>query len=71
MKAEAALEKHTDRLMAIQGVQGVGIGGSEDSPQIVVMVSQGGTAMRNKLPSSIEGYPVRVEVTGEIRAQGS
>jgi hypothetical protein len=71
MTAEEALEKHQDRLMAVQGVQGVGIGGAEDSPQIVVMVSHGGTEMRKKLPSSVEGYPVKVEVTGEIRAQGS
>jgi hypothetical protein len=70
MKAGEALEKHQDRLMAIQGVQGVGIGGSEDSPQIVVMVSHGGAEMRKRLPSSLEGIPVKVEVTGEITAQG-
>jgi hypothetical protein len=70
MKADAALVKHQDRLMAIEGVQGVGIGGSEESPQIIVMVSHGGAEMRKKIPSSIEGYPVKVEVTGEISAQG-
>jgi hypothetical protein len=69
MNADEALEKHQDRLMAMEGVQGVGIGGSEDSPQIIVMVSHGGAEMRKKLPSNLEGYPVKVEVTGEIRAQ--
>lgn len=69
MDAATALEKHQDRLMAIPGVSGVGIGGSEDSPVIVVMVTTGGTAMRKQLPDQIEGYPVKVEVTGEITAQ--
>jgi hypothetical protein len=69
MDAATALEKHHDRLMSIPGVVGVGVGGSEDSPVIVVMVSAGGAAMRKQLPDRIDGYPVKVEVTGEITAQ--
>jgi hypothetical protein len=69
MNAEAALEKHRDRLMAIPGVEGIGIGGSDDSPTVIVMVSRGGAKMRKKLPTKVEGYPVKVEVTGEITAQ--
>lgn len=68
MKVEEVLDKHTDRLMSIPGVEGVGIGGSDDKPVIIVMVSQGGTAMRKQLPAQIEGYPVRVDVTGGIVA---
>jgi hypothetical protein len=69
MKAAAALERHQDRLMSIPGVEGVGIGGSEDSPVIVVMVRKGGADIRKKLPARLEGYPVKVEVTGEITAE--
>ena len=69
MNAAAALERHQDRLMSIPGVEGVGIGGSEDSPVIIVMVSKGGADIRKKLPARIEGHPVKVEVTGEITAQ--
>jgi hypothetical protein len=68
MKVEEVLDKHTDHLMSIPGVEGVGIGGSDDSPVIIVMVRQGGSEMRKQLPSQIEGYPVRVDVTGEIVA---
>lgn len=68
MQADEVLAKHQDRLMSIAGVEGVGIGGSEESPVIIVMVRQGATEMRKKLPSQIEGYPVTVEVTGEITA---
>jgi hypothetical protein len=69
MKAAAVLERHQDRLMSIPGVEGVGIGGSEDSPVIVVMVRKGGADIRKKLPARLEGYPVKVEVTGEITAE--
>jgi len=69
MNAEAALDKHQDRLMAIPGVAGVGLGGSEDDPSIVVMVTRGGRDIKDQLPSSLEGYPVRIEVTGEITAE--
>ena len=69
MDAATALEKHHDRLMSIPGVAGIGIGGSEDSPVIVVMVKTGGADMRKRLPDRIEGYRVKVEVTGEITAQ--
>jgi len=69
MNPEAALQKHEERLMAMPEVTGVGLGGSEDSPIIVVMVSRGGRDIRDQLPSNLEGYPVKVEVTGEITAQ--
>ena len=38
-------------------------------PTIVIMVTHGGRDIKDQLPSSLEGYPVRVEVTGEIRAE--
>jgi hypothetical protein len=68
MTPEEALDRHQDRLMAIPGVEGVGIGGSDDAPMLVVMVRHGGAAMRKKLPTRVEGFPVKVEVTGEITA---
>jgi hypothetical protein len=68
VKVEEVLEKHQDRLMSIPGVEGVGIGGDEGAPEIVIMVARGGAEMRRKLPARIGGYPVRVDVTGEITA---
>jgi hypothetical protein len=69
MKPEAALDKHQERLMAIPEVAGVGLGGSEHAPIIVVMVKRGGRDITDQLPSTLEGYPVKVEVTGEITAE--
>ena len=36
MKIEKALEKHTGRLMAIPGVEGVGVGGTKHAPAIKI-----------------------------------
>jgi hypothetical protein len=68
MQAEEVLEKHQDRLMSIDGVEGVGLGGTADAPVILVMVRQGGAEMRSRLPAQLEGYPVKVDVVGEVRA---
>jgi hypothetical protein len=68
MTVEELLAQHEDRLMAIPGVEGVGIGGSTDSPIIIIMVRQGATEMAEKLPRELGGYPVRIEVSGEIVA---
>jgi hypothetical protein len=68
MTVEQVLAKHEERLMAIPGVEGVGIGESAGSPVIIVMVRRGATDMAQKLPSELGGYPVRVEVSGEVVA---
>jgi hypothetical protein len=68
MNIEQALKKHEQRLMSMPGVEGVGITGTSDSPAILVMVRQGATAIARQLPSRLEGYPVKVETTGEISA---
>jgi hypothetical protein len=66
--AEQVLEENESRLMALPGVEGIGIGGSEEQPEIIVMVRRGLTEMRNQLPARLDGYPVRVEASGEITA---
>jgi hypothetical protein len=68
MKIDEVVEKHQERLMNVSGVVGVGVGGSEDAPVIVIMVTGGTTAMSRKLPLQLDGYPVRVEKSGEITA---
>jgi hypothetical protein len=68
MKIEAVLEKNEAKLMSIPGVVGVGIGGSDEAPVILVMATHNATELKKKLPSQIAGFPVKVEVSGEIRA---
>jgi hypothetical protein len=68
MEAEDVLEKHQTRLMAMAGVEGLGIGGTAEAPVILVMVREGGADVRKRIPPQLDGYPVQVEVVGEITA---
>jgi hypothetical protein len=64
-------EAHAPTLMALDGVVGVAIGETDDrTPCVVIYVREMTKALRTKLPTSLEGYPVRVEVSGEIRPLG-
>lgn len=63
------LARHTDSLMAMPGVVGVGRGEQNGAPTVYVMVERLTDSLRAALPDSIEGYAVDVQVTGEIKAQ--
>jgi len=61
------LARRRDELMSIEGVVMVGIGSNEiGDPAIVIGVKQ--PDQLAKLPSSLEGLPVRPQVIGEVDA---
>ncbi len=68
---EDVLKQHTDRLMALPGVVGTAIGECEGKPCIKVLVVKKSPELLKKIPSNLEGFPVVVEETGEIRALDS
>lgn len=63
------LKRHTDSLMAIPGVVGVGQGEQHGHPTVYVMVAQLTDSLRRALPDSLEGYAVQIVTTGTIHAQ--
>jgi hypothetical protein len=64
-------EANIPTLMALDGVVGVAIGELDDhTPCIVVYVVEMTETLRAALPKTLEGHPVRVEVSGEIRPLG-
>ena len=67
----AALVAHEKELMKIPGVVGVYVGVLDDgnSPCLKIMLARR-TPESNQIPEQIDGWPVRVEVTGEIRPLG-
>ena len=67
-RIEKVLETNRESLMSIPGVVGVGIGGSVNSPSIVVMLRESTPELKRKLPRRLGGFPVQGEVTGEINA---
>jgi len=65
---EQVQEEHTDEWMAIPGVEGTAIGLFEGKPCIKVFTSSKKEQVRAKIPSTVEGYPVIIEQTGQFRA---
>ncbi len=68
---EAAQAKLTDRVMALSGVVGIGIGECEGAPCIKVFVVRETEELGRQIPSTFEGFSVVTQVTGEIRARPS
>jgi hypothetical protein len=68
MDIEQAFDRHQERLMAVSGVTGVGIGDKNGKPAIVIMVKQLTPDLKGALPQVIEGHPVVIEQSGEISA---
>ena len=62
--------KHAERLMAMPGVVSVGIGKNPDG-QFVIIVGLDGPRPEtvNQLPKILEGYPVRIEIIGPVKAR--
>ena len=65
---EQVLEAHTDEWMDIPGVVGTGIGEVEGRPCIKVFLSGETPGLAEKIPSSLDGHRVVLEVIGELRA---
>ena len=63
------LAAHDKELLAMPDVVGVYVGTLEDGSTLClrVMLAHKNPETERKIPRSIEGYPVRVEVSGEIR----
>ena len=60
------LAEHTPRLMAIPGVVGTAEGSDEGKPCILIFALNDSPELRASIPSHLEGYPVKIQVTGEI-----
>ncbi|HEX4947627.1 MAG TPA: hypothetical protein VFZ34_13235 [Blastocatellia bacterium] len=68
MQIEDVQQRHEQQLMNIPGVTAIGIGEQNGQPVIVIMVSQRTEELMQKLPQQLDGYDVRVEVSGELTA---
>ncbi len=71
MTIETTLARHSDSLMALPGVVGVAQGESAGQPVITVLVVRRTPDLDARLPRVLDGFPVVVVETGEIRAQDS
>ena len=65
---EAVFNEHSGELMAIPGVVGTAIGLCSDSPCIKVFVQKKNPDYKKNIPARLDGYPVAIEVIGEVKA---
>jgi hypothetical protein len=63
------LERHTARLMALSGVVGTAEGKCAGRPCVLVLVERLTPALRQAIPSQLEGIPVEIRETGRIEAR--
>lgn len=63
---EEVLETHTDSLMDIEGVEGVGQALCDETPCIRIYASEMTPEIENEIPDTLDGYAIDVEVTGRI-----
>jgi hypothetical protein len=63
-------ETHEARLMAVEGVVSVGIGRDDAGRAVIVVgLDRERPDARRQLPKHLDGYEVRTEVVGKIRAR--
>ena len=69
--AIAVQRRHTDALMQIPGVVGMGVGQSEETGRVVIEVylEKMTARLQQAIPHDLEGIPVRKVVTGKVSAR--
>ena len=65
---EETLKAHTDGLMAISGVVGVGQGLLDNTPCIKVFVVEKTPELQRLIPKVLDGHPVVLQQSGVIKA---
>jgi hypothetical protein len=66
---QEVMNDHGSALMRTPGVVGVGIGQCGDRPCIKVFVVEKTPALVASVPSTLEGYDVVIEATGDFTAR--
>lgn len=66
---ETVLARHNDSLMAVPGVVGTAIGRCDGAPCIRVFVQDSVSARNARIAARLDGYVVRVEVSGAFHAR--
>lgn len=65
---EQVLERHESKLMAIEGVSGIGISERDGKPCLKVFLEEDSPTLKSQIPSQLDGFEIDIEVTGPIKA---
>jgi hypothetical protein len=65
---EQVLNEKANEWMSVPCVVGTAVGTFKDKPCIKIFTTSKPQELRDKIPSSVENYPVIIEQTGTFRA---
>jgi hypothetical protein len=65
-----ALAALTERVMTLPGVVGTAQGRRRGKPCLLVFLSRRSAALLRRIPGRVQGYPVTIKKTGNLRALG-
>jgi hypothetical protein len=65
---QQVLQDNTDQWMTIPGVEGTAIGLFKGKPCIRIFTSSKPQQLKDKIPSTVEGYPVIIEESGSFHS---
>lgn len=68
---QAVIQRHVGRLLQLPGVVGIGESSDEAEPCVSVLVATDDPTVAAGIPATLDGYPVRIAVTGALRASSS
>ena len=66
---ERVFETHRAALIAVPGVTGTAIGTCGGAPCIRVFVKDASVLERNVIPGTLDGVPVKIEISGRFEAR--
>lgn len=69
IKAKELKSSHEKRWMDMEEVVSVGVGIVGDKPGIIILVKGNALSVSEKIPAEIDGIPIKITESGEIRAQ--
>ena len=68
---EQVQEDYTEKWLNISGVEATAIGLENNNPCIIVFSSIEAKKLRERVPSTVEGYPVIIKQTDKFHALGN
>lgn len=71
MSVSATIARHSTELLGVPGVVGLAEGERDGRPVLQILVVRRTPELDARLPKMLDGYPVVVVETGEIRAEDS
>jgi hypothetical protein len=71
VSVSATIARHSAELLAVPGVVGLAAGERGGHPVLQILVTRRTPELVARLPTTLDGYPVVVVESGEIRARDS